>query len=162
VGSVSVPLYQRHTHPHLDWVPGAPVVGSLCSGYGDLGLAATVSGVEVAWVADPDPDITRLLAARYPDVPNLGDITTPDWAGVPSVDVITAGFPCQDILAWPARTGGCGAADAAGRRRRTRRDRPGEQSGGSASGEPHRRRHPADHPARGPGAGAGLVGVAAA
>lgn len=31
------------------------------------------------------------------DVTNLGDIRTVDWSTVAPVDIVTAGFPCQDI-----------------------------------------------------------------
>lgn len=73
-------------------------IGSLCSGYG--GLDAAVQAVipsDLAWVADPDPGAAKILTHHHPDVPNLGDITTVDWATVPAVDILTAGFPCQDI-----------------------------------------------------------------
>jgi DNA (cytosine-5)-methyltransferase 1 len=30
-------------------------------------------------------------------VPNLGDVTALDWAQVPPVDLVSAGWPCQDI-----------------------------------------------------------------
>lgn len=78
-----------------------PVLGSLCTGYGglDLGTAAALGGARLVWTADNDPDIARLLAARFPDVPNLGDLRDVDWARVAKVDVLTAGFPCQDISA---------------------------------------------------------------
>lgn len=73
-------------------------LGSMCSGYGGLDMAArAVLGGDLAWVADTDPGAARILARHHPDVPNLGDITVADWATVPPVDVLTAGFPCQDI-----------------------------------------------------------------
>ena len=73
-------------------------IGSLCSGYGGLDMAVqAVFGGVLTWVADPDAGATVTLAHHHPQVPNLGDITTLDWAGVPPVDVLTAGFPCQDI-----------------------------------------------------------------
>lgn len=66
---------------------------SLCSGYGGLDLAveALTAGRVVAH-AETDPHASRVLAARWPGVPNLGDITTAAW---PDADVITAGYPCQ-------------------------------------------------------------------
>lgn len=73
-------------------------LGSLCTGYGGLDLAAAeVLDVRPAWVADPDPGAAALLAHRFPTVPNLGDITTVDFGQVPRVDVVCAGFPCQDL-----------------------------------------------------------------
>ena len=72
-------------------------IGSLCTGYGGLDLAVMeMLGAELAWCADNDPHVSAILAGRFP-VPNLGDITTAGWASVPAVDVVTAGFPCQDI-----------------------------------------------------------------
>jgi DNA (cytosine-5)-methyltransferase 1 len=73
-------------------------VGSLFTGYGGLDHAArAVFGGELAWVSDNHPSAVKLLAHRHPDVPNLGDITTIDWNDVQPVDLLTAGFPCQDI-----------------------------------------------------------------
>lgn len=73
-------------------------IGSVCTGYGGLDSSVqAVLGGELAWVADPDPGATKILAHHHPQVPNLGDITETDWATVPAVDVLTAGFPCQDL-----------------------------------------------------------------
>ncbi|HUY45040.1 MAG TPA: DNA cytosine methyltransferase [Streptosporangiaceae bacterium] len=51
----------------------------------------------LAWCAETDRHASAVLAARLPGVPNLGDLTRVDWAAVPRVDLVTAGFPCQDI-----------------------------------------------------------------
>lgn len=40
-----------------------------------------------------------------PHVPNLGDLHTVAWTDVEPVDVLTAGFPCQDISAAGTRAG---------------------------------------------------------
>lgn len=72
--------------------------GSLFSGYGGLDKAAhAVFGGELAWLSDNHPSAVKLLAHRFPEVPNLGDITAIDWNEVEAVDLVTAGFPCQDI-----------------------------------------------------------------
>jgi len=72
--------------------------GSLCTGYGGLDMAVeAVLGTEFAWVADNAPVPAQILAHRYPDVPNLGDITQADWATAPAVNVICTGFPCKDV-----------------------------------------------------------------
>lgn len=80
-------------------------IGSLFSGYGGLDLAvAEVLDAEVAWHCENDPSAVAVLAAHWPDVPNLGDITTVDWPTTEPVDVLTGGFPCQDVsLAGPRR-----------------------------------------------------------
>ncbi|MEV4398323.1 DNA cytosine methyltransferase [Nonomuraea sp. NPDC049607] len=78
---------------------GTPLtVGSVCTGYGGLDLAVcAVLGARPAWVADPNPGAARILAHRFPRVPNLGDITAVNWDTTPPVDILTAGFPCQDL-----------------------------------------------------------------
>lgn len=81
-------------------------IGSLCSGYEGLGMAVqAVLGGELAWVADNDPGACKILAHRFPSVPNLGDITAIDWARAEPVDILTAGFPCQDISCAGKRAG---------------------------------------------------------
>ena len=73
-------------------------IGSLFSGYGGLDMATEAAfGGTTAWVADVDKGACKVLAHRYPDVPNLGDITAVDWSTVEPVDVITGGSPCQDL-----------------------------------------------------------------
>lgn len=77
----------------------APTIGSLFSGYGGLDLAVDLvfPGATVRWVSDIEEGPKRVLAYRYPDAPNLGDITAIDWATVEPVDIITGGSPCQDL-----------------------------------------------------------------
>ena len=69
---------------------------SLCSGYGGLDLAVEhVHGAHTAYVADIDADASTVLAHRFPDAPNLGDLTLIDWDDIEPVDILTAGYPCQ-------------------------------------------------------------------
>lgn len=76
----------------------APTVGALFAGYGGLDLAVEdVFGGYPAWVSEFDKAPSKILATRYPDVPNLGDVTKIDWAAVEPVDIITGGSPCQDL-----------------------------------------------------------------
>lgn len=72
--------------------------GSLFSGYGglDLGVQSVLGGT-TAWFCEFDKAPSKILAHHWPDVPNLGDITAVDWATVEPVDVLTGGFPCQDV-----------------------------------------------------------------
>lgn len=73
-------------------------IGSLFTGYGGLDQAVSrVLDAETAWVADIDKGSCKVLAHRYPDVPNLGDVTAIDWSIVQPVDIITGGSPCQDL-----------------------------------------------------------------
>jgi len=95
-------------------------IGELFAGYCGLGMGVrAVIGGEIAWVSDVcrvDKDGTvghhdpcrapcSILAHRYPGVPNHGDITAIDWATVEPVDVLTGGFPCQDVSTAGARAG---------------------------------------------------------
>jgi DNA (cytosine-5)-methyltransferase 1 len=74
--------------------------GSLFSGVGGLDIAVDqVLGTHPMWFCDNDPAAARVLAYRYPAVPNLGDLTTVDWTATARVDVLTGGFPCQDLSA---------------------------------------------------------------
>ena len=79
--------------------PAGPLTaGSLCSGYSGLDLAVmAVTGGRLAWVAETDRYAAGVLAHHWPGVPNLGDVTALDWAAVPPVDLVSAGWPCQDI-----------------------------------------------------------------
>ncbi|MEV5572700.1 DNA (cytosine-5-)-methyltransferase [Spirillospora sp. NPDC052269] len=73
-------------------------IGSLCTGYGGLEMAIEMLyDADVAWCADNDPRAATVLATRWPHVPNLGDLLDLDWTTVPKVDLVAAGFPCQDI-----------------------------------------------------------------
>jgi len=72
---------------------------SLFSGIEAASLAFDPLGWEPLAFAEMEPFPSAVLAARWPDVPNLGDVTAVDWEawlaehGRP--DVVIAGSPCQ-------------------------------------------------------------------
>ena len=73
-------------------------IGSLFSGYGGLDMAVAAHyGATVAWHVEFDKHPSAILAHHHPDIPNHGDITAVDWSRVEPVDIITGGFPCQDV-----------------------------------------------------------------
>lgn len=80
-------------------------VGSLFSGVGGFDLGFERAGMELAWHSEIEPHACAVLRERWPDVPNLGDVTKIDGATIPPVDVICGGFPCQDLSVAGKRRG---------------------------------------------------------
>ena len=72
-------------------------VGSLFSGIGGIELGLERAGFETAWFCEVEPYACAVLKKNWPGIPNIGDITAVDWRTVERVDVLTGGFPCQDI-----------------------------------------------------------------
>jgi DNA (cytosine-5)-methyltransferase 1 len=66
----------------------------LFSGIGGFSIGLHRAGFETVAFAETDPYASRVLAKRFPNVPNLGDVQTAEY---PDADFICAGFPCQDI-----------------------------------------------------------------
>lgn len=83
-------------------------IGSLFTGYGglDMGVAMAVDpDARVAWTSDVEPGPCKLAQVRWPDTPNLGDITQINWNDVEPVDIICGGSPCQDLSLAGKRAG---------------------------------------------------------
>ena len=83
-------------------------IGSLFTGYGglDMGVAMALDpDARVAWTSDVEPGPCKLAATRWPDTPNLGDITQINWDDVGPVDIICGGSPCQDLSLAGKRAG---------------------------------------------------------
>lgn len=73
-------------------------IGALFAGYGGLELGIErVFGARTVWVSELDAAPSRILAHRFPDAPNLGDVTKIPWADVEPVDILGGGSPCQDL-----------------------------------------------------------------
>lgn len=65
--------------------------------------------MQPVFYSEIEPFPNRVLAARWPQVPNLGDLTKIDgtwWRGL--VDVLWASFPCQDYSEAGKRAGMAG------------------------------------------------------
>lgn len=70
-------------------------IGSLCTGYGGLDLAAEAFfNAETIWCAEFDKYASQVIEQRF-GIPNYGDIKQIDWASLPEIDILTAGYPCQ-------------------------------------------------------------------
>ncbi len=81
-------------------------IGSLFSGYGGLDQAVSaVTGAEVAWHCEWEDAPSAILEKNYPGVPNFKDVSKVDWASVEPVDILTGGFPCQDLSLAGKRAG---------------------------------------------------------
>ncbi|GAA2535718.1 MULTISPECIES: DNA cytosine methyltransferase [Pseudonocardia] len=97
----------RHRGTAFEALTRPITIGSLCSGVGglELGVMAALSGCQLSWCSDIDSQAVKVLSARFADVPNLGDIRALDWTRLCRVEVLTTGFPCQDISAAGCRAG---------------------------------------------------------
>lgn len=73
--------------------------GSVCSGIEAASVAWHPIGWQAAWLAEIEPFPSAVLAHHYPDVPNLGDMTTISrrvlTGEVSAPDVFCGGTPCQ-------------------------------------------------------------------
>jgi DNA (cytosine-5)-methyltransferase 1 len=73
--------------------------GSVCSGIEAASVAWKPLGWEAAWLSEIEPFPCAVLKHHYPDVPNLGDMTTlPERilsGEVEAPDVFCGGTPCQ-------------------------------------------------------------------
>ena len=82
--------------------------GSVCSGIEAASFVLRPIGVRALWLSEIDGYPCRFLAARYPDVPNVGDMN-----GIPEMmangdidapDLLCGGTPCQafSLAGWRA------------------------------------------------------------
>ena len=80
-------------------------IGSLCTGYGGLDLAAEAFfNAETIWCADNDKYAAQVIEQRL-GIANFGDIKTIHWETVPDIDILTAGYPCQPFSTAGSRKG---------------------------------------------------------
>ena len=72
-------------------------VGSLFAGIGGFDLGFERAGYEIKWQVEIDEYCQKVLAKHWPNVKRYGDICDVTGKQIGYVDVITGGFPCQDI-----------------------------------------------------------------
>jgi len=81
-------------------------IGSLFSGYGGLDLAViNTLDAEVVWHCEWEKAPSAILEYHFPNVPNFKDVRSVDFTTVESVDILTGGFPCQDLSLAGKRAG---------------------------------------------------------
>ncbi len=78
-------------------------VAALFAGVGGIEVGLKRAGHETELLCEWDAAAQRVLANRFPEIPLAGDIAT--LGELPVVDLVTAGFPCQD-LSQAGRTAG--------------------------------------------------------
>ena len=78
---------------------------SFFSGVGGLDLGFERAGIKTISVSEIDPYANSILAERFPEALNLGNITEVDANDIPEADIWSGGFPCQDLSVAGKRTG---------------------------------------------------------
>lgn len=79
---------------------------SLCSGIEAASVAWNPLGWEPVAFAEIEPYPAAVLAHRFPDVPNLGDVTQVDWSEYHgAADLVVFGSPCQSYSVAGLRQG---------------------------------------------------------
>jgi DNA-cytosine methyltransferase len=71
--------------------------GSLFSGIGGIDLGFEMAGIETSWTCEIDDWANGLLQKRFPNATHYRDVQEIGKDNLESVDIISGGFPCQDI-----------------------------------------------------------------
>ncbi|MFL1515321.1 DNA cytosine methyltransferase [Pseudomonas prosekii] len=74
-----------------------PTIGSLFAGIGGFDVGFENAGYRTAWQVELNPVNRAVLADRFPHADQFEDVRHCGAHNLCAVDVITAGFPCQDI-----------------------------------------------------------------
>jgi len=72
-------------------------VGSLFSGIGGIEKGMETVGFNTVWFIEREPYCQAILRKQYPSATIYDDVTKIDFRTIPKVDILTGGFPCQDI-----------------------------------------------------------------
>jgi DNA (cytosine-5)-methyltransferase 1 len=79
--------------------------GSLFSGVGGFDLGCDHAGWRCEWQVEKDEQCREVLEHHWPGLDRYDDVRTVDGATLTPVDVITYGFPCQDLSVAGKRAG---------------------------------------------------------
>jgi len=71
--------------------------GSLFSGIGGIDLGFEWAGIETKWQVEIDEYCQKLLSIRFPHTKKFTDVRKVGSHNLEQVDIISGGFPCQDI-----------------------------------------------------------------
>jgi DNA (cytosine-5)-methyltransferase 1 len=71
--------------------------GSLFAGIGGFDLGFERAGMKTVWQVEIDEYCRKVLERNFPDAERFGDIRECGAHNLKPVDVISGGFPCQDI-----------------------------------------------------------------
>lgn len=79
--------------------------GSLFSGVGGFDLGCDAAGWDCQWQVEWDAKARSVLARHWPTIPKYEDVRDMNGHDLAPVDVITFGFPCQDLSVAGKRAG---------------------------------------------------------
>ncbi len=81
------------------------IVGELFAGIGGIGLGLERCGLEIKYQVEIDPQRRSVLGYHWPNVLRMENVCEITGSDLPPVDIITGGFPCQDISVAGRRKG---------------------------------------------------------
>ena len=85
--------------------------GSLFTGVGGMDLGLEWAGFETVWQVEINPFARDVLKKRWPNVPKFTDVRKCGRHNLEPVEIITGGFPCQQISC-AGKQEGIGTADS--------------------------------------------------
>src|SRR4051794_16138170 len=78
-------------------------MAGLFAGIGGIEAGFASSGLESDFLCELDPAASAVLTHRYPSIELVPDVR--DIRRLPAVEVVAAGFPCQDLSQAGTKTG---------------------------------------------------------
>jgi len=84
-------------------------LGSLFSGIGGFELAGALNEIAPLWASEIEPAPISITKRHFPSIKHLGDVTRINGAEIEPVNIITGGFPCQDLSQAGKQVGLAGA-----------------------------------------------------